>query len=161
MTFPCWHTISLDAHRKWGNNWGAAHDLGWSDLEPFGKSRGEEIGVRGTFPEIPVEAFCRKLEEYYDHKAHFALGGRETIQSAALISGGAHREISLAAQEGVGAFITGSFDEPVWHIAHEEQIHFFALGHSNTEKIGVQKLGAFLAQHFGLETTFLDVPNPF
>ena len=53
--------LPLDAHREVGNNWQAARDLDWEDLEPFGVFNGTEIGVRVTFALQSIEAFVAKV----------------------------------------------------------------------------------------------------
>jgi len=147
--------LPLDAHPEVGNNWVAARELGWNDLEAF------DIGVRGTFAPLPVEAFLAELEAFYGHRAVFAMGGGQTVQSAALISGGAWRRVSAAAKLGVDCFITGNFDEPAWAMAHEENIHFFALGHSATERVGQRALAKHLEESLKVPCQFLDIENPF
>ncbi|MBB64197.1 MAG: Nif3-like dinuclear metal center hexameric protein [Waddliaceae bacterium] len=153
--------LPLDFHKELGNNYKAAQDMGWKDLQPFTLYEGYPCGVMGTFSPISVQEFQDKLETYYKHPAHVALGGKERICSAALISGGAHKQIYDAVRCGVDCFITGSFDEPIWHAAHEEGIHFMAMGHSATETVGPKAIGQRLHEKFGLEWEFLDVPNPF
>lgn len=153
--------LPLDAHREYGNNWRAAKELQWENLEPFGRYGNVSIGVKGTFKPQSREAFSASLQRYYGHAAHLALGGKAEVCSAALISGGAYKSIPEAASEGVDCFITGNFDEPAWHMAFEEKINFFALGHSNTEKIGPRTLGEHLYQHFNVPCEFLDLENPF
>lgn len=153
--------LPLDLHQQFGNNWKAARDLGWTELQPFGKYNNIPIGVKGKLPAMPREEFRQRLELYYQHPAYCALGGKEIIQTSALISGGAHKSIQEASSEKIDCFITGSFDEPIWHQAFEEQINFFALGHSATERVGPQAIGKHLQQHFNLEYQFIDLPNPF
>lgn len=148
--------LPLDAHPELGNNGRAAKDLGWREVEPFKK-----IGIKGNFDEISREAFQAKIENYYGHKAQVVPGGKEKVSSAALISGGAHRETPLAAKSGVDCYITGSFDEPTWHQAYEEKINFFAVGHAASEKIGPKALMEHLAREFGLEVRFIEENNPF
>ncbi len=148
--------LPLDAHREVGNNWGAARQLGWSALDEF-----TEIGVRGEVSPIPIKAFVAELESFYDHSAAFALGGSEMIASAALISGGAYKELSRAAKAGVDCFITGNFDEPAWSVAYEEGIHFIAMGHSATERVGPLALADYIQSDLKLSCEFLDIPNPF
>jgi dinuclear metal center YbgI/SA1388 family protein len=148
--------LPLDAHLRVGNNWKAASDLGFEDLEPFAA-----IGVKARLPETDVDAFCKKLETYYGHHAHAALGGKKKVASAAIVSGGAHRLIDQAADAGVDCYITGSFDEPVWDIAHERNIHFFALGHYATERVGVLALMAEIQKQFSVFVEFIDLFNPF
>ena len=148
--------LPLDAHARIGNNWKAASDLGLSDLESF-----SAFGVQGKMAPIDVNAFRKKLEAYYGHPAHVALGGKKKVSSAAIISGGAHRSIDQAADAGVDCYVTGSFDEPVWDIAHERKINFFALGHYSTERVGVLALMAEIKKQFKIPCDFIDLFNPF
>ena len=108
-----------------------------------------------------VEAFQEMVENYYQQKAHVALGGGSRVQTAALVSGGAYKLISEAAKEDIDCFITGNFDEPAWHMAHEGGVNFFAIGHSVSERIGPKALGAHLKEKFGVKSTFIDSFNPF
>ena len=153
--------LPLDAHQEVGNNWKAAHELGWSNLEPFGFYKGIPLGVKGTIPKMDRIEFKAQLEKYYQHQAIHAFGGQQKIEKVGLISGGAYKQLGDAANEGLDAFITGSFDLPAWDIAHEQNINFYALGHTATEKIGPQALGLHLLEKFKVETIFIDVPNPF
>lgn len=155
LTLFAYH-LPLDAHQTVGNNFAAAKELGWKDLKPF-----QVYGVQGTFDAMPIEGFVKSLESFYGHSAHVALGGKEHVSSAALVSGGGYKFLKEAACSQVDCFITGNFDEPAWGLAFEEKIHFVALGHSATEKIGVQKLQKHLSEKFTLETQFLDLFNPF
>ena len=148
--------LPLDSHRELGNNWKAAKDLGWTNLQPF-----SDIGVKGEFPEISIMAFQKTLESYYLHPATIALGGKCQVKSAALVSGGAYRLLSDAARAKVDCFITGNFDEPAWDAAHEENINFFALGHHATERVGIIGLQQDLERKFDLPCMFIDSPNPF
>lgn len=153
--------LPLDLHREIGNNWKAARDLGWSDCQPFGFFGGVPIGVKGRIANTDRAAFQETLQRYYSHAATTAYGGPQTIETVALISGGAYKSLSDAAKEGVDAFITGSFDEPVWHTAFEENINFYALGHSATERVGPIALAECLQQKLAVPCTFIDVDNPF
>ncbi len=153
--------LPLDAHREFGNNWRAALDLKWENLEPFGEYNGVQIGVKGTFPKMKREIFAKKLSEYYQHECTMAKGGPDEVSSAALVSGGSYRSINEAAQVGVDCFITGNYDEPAWHTAYEEKINFFSLGHAATEKVGPLALGEHLSTSLQLEWEYLDTINPF
>lgn len=160
MSLLAYH-LPLDAHPDFGNNWRAAMEMGWTDLQPFCTMSGVAIGVHGKVPNLKRNVFRESLESYYGHPAHVALGGPDLIASAALISGGAHRALAEGIALGVDAFVTGSFDEPIWHQAFEEQINFFALGHAATEKIGPRAIGQYLSARYNLPCTFIDEPNPF
>lgn len=153
--------LPLDAHPRYGNNWKAAKELGWKRLQPFSYIHGIPIGVKGVFPRIGREALQKQLESYYGHPAQVAFGGASHISSGAIVSGGAHKVAAEAAAHQLDCFITGSVDEPVWHIAQEERINFFALGHSATERIGPKALGQHLGRHFKLKSIFIEENNPF
>ena len=45
-------------------------------------------------------------------------------------------------------------------MAREAATHFIAAGHYATERFGIRALGEHLAERFGLEVEFLEVPNP-
>lgn len=153
--------LPLDAHALVGNNWRAARDLGWQELQKFEAPRGSFIGVSGRFPPLSRTLFQQQLENYYGQPAQVVFGGQEQVTSAALISGGAYRYLPYAASAGIDCFITGNVDEPVWHLAHEEKINFFGLGHAATERVGPKALGQLLSEKFSLPYRFIDEPNPF
>ncbi|KAF3362266.1 putative GTP cyclohydrolase 1 type 2 [Chlamydiales bacterium STE3] len=153
--------LPMDAHQQMGNNWKAAYDLGLKELEPFCKTDGNFIGVKGTLKSILREEWQQKVENYYGHPATTAFGGSPTVSSVAIISGGAYRQMKDAAQEGLDAFVTGNFDEPAWSLAFEEKINFYALGHSATERVGPKALAQHLKEHLQLESLFLEDHNPF
>lgn len=153
--------LPLDAHRRVGNNWKAAEELGWRELEPFGLMGSSYIGVKGRFDPISRKTLQSQLEDYYQHPAAVALGGPEEVTSAGLISGGAYRQIPDAAVEGLDCFITGNVDEPAWHLAHENEVNFYSLGHTATERVGPIALAEVIEKDLGVETIFLDLENPF
>lgn len=153
--------LPLDLHAQVGNNWKAALDLGWKDLKPFGLFNGVPIGVKGSISPCSRQELTSHLEEYYQHPATCAWGGPEEIRTIGLVSGGAYKLLPEAAQEGLDAFVTGSFDEPAWYQAREERVNFLALGHSATERIGPLALAAQLEKQLNLPCHFLEVENPF
>ncbi len=63
--------------------------------------------------------------------------------------------------EGYDCFVTGEAAEPTKHAAKEAGIHFVAAGHYATETFGVKALSAAaIADEFGVEWEFVDLPNP-
>jgi dinuclear metal center YbgI/SA1388 family protein len=153
--------LPLDAHQELGNNWGAFIEMGFKNLEPFGFLSGQPLGVKAKCKPMDVKIFTSKLAKYYGQKPQVVVGGKRKIEKIGLISGGAHREIKQAIDEELDAYLTGTQDEPLWHIANEEKIHFFALGHSASEKIGPKRLGAHLSKAFKLKMQFIEEANPF
>ena len=61
---------------------------------------------------------------------------------------------------GLDAFVTGEPTEHVMADAREAAIHFVAAGHYATETFGVRRLGELLAERFGVDHRFVEVPNP-
>ncbi len=155
----CYH-FPLDMHQTLGNNWKVARDLGWMSLEPFGEYNRMMIGVKGTFPACSTQELQKKLEDYYQHPASVA-GTKAIVQSAAIVSGGAHKCITQAVASGVDCFITGTFDEPQWDIAREEGIVFMAFGHNATEKVGPKALTQYIKDTLKIPCDFIDTKNPF
>ncbi|EPP34305.1 NIF3 family protein [Chlamydia ibidis] len=153
--------LPLDANTKLGNNWRVACDLKWENCENFG-STFPQLGVKGRFPRMHVRDFISLLSDYYNTPVKaVALGGEEYVSSAALVSGGAYREIVEAAKNKVDCFITGNFDEPAWSMAIENKVNFIAFGHTQTEKIGPMALASHLESSLRIPTMFLDTKNPF
>ena len=76
--------LPLDIHQELGNNWKAAIDMGWSRLEPFCLTNGMFLGVKGHFKPTSFTDFQKKLEDYYQHPAHSAPGGKKRWRQQAL-----------------------------------------------------------------------------
>ena len=82
------------------------------------------------------------------------------IRELAWCTGAAQGMIDQAVALKVDAFVTGEISEATVHIARESGIHFYSAGHHATERYGVRSLGEHLAQRFGIEHRFVDIPNP-
>ena len=76
------------------------------------------------------------------------------------MSGSAAAALDEAVERGLDAFLTGEPREHVMADAREAGIHFIAAGHYATETFGVRRLGDWLAERFGLDHVFVDIPNP-
>lgn len=159
LALLCYH-LPLDAHRELGNNWKAARDLGLQNLQPCGEYAKVLIGVRGEMPPMPFAEFAKKVEAYYGNKAAM-VKIKDPISSAVIISGGAHKFMNVAIETGADCYITGTFDEPVWDNAHDENISFLGLGHYATETVGVKALAEHVQQKFNIPCTFIKIENPF
>ena len=148
--------LALDAHRELGNNALLARRLG---IEP--DTMFSEIGVGGTLSEpVAIEELTRRFHEATGSEPLVFPEGPERIERVAVITGGGGDGVIQAAHEGYDAFVTGEPEEPALHTARELGIHFLAGGHYATETFGVRALGERLADEFGIEWEFLDLPNP-
>jgi putative NIF3 family GTP cyclohydrolase 1 type 2 len=70
------------------------------------------------------------------------------------------RALSPALKGRLDALLTGEPAEPAMADAREGGVHFIAAGHYASETFGVRRLGELLAERFGVEHRFVDVPNP-
>jgi dinuclear metal center YbgI/SA1388 family protein len=155
MSLAAYH-LALDAHPEIGNNALLAREV-WVEVEgPFAG-----IGVGGRVPGgIAAETFVERVAEQVGRAPTAFLEGPEPVERVAVITGGAARYVNDAARDGYDLFLTGEPAEPSLHTARELGIHFVAAGHYATERLGVQALAAHLAERFGLEWQFIELPNP-
>lgn len=153
--------LPLDRHPLLGNNALAAEAFGLRDLQPFGDAKGLPVGFHGRF-ETPMlaTALSDRCTRIYAQKPLIFDAGPDLIHSMGIISGAAQRELYTAIDLGLDAFVTGEVSEWVMNAAHEHRIHYVAAGHYATERLGVRSLGDHLAARYGIEVTFVDVPNP-
>ena len=148
--------LALDAHPELGNNALLARRLGGANEPQFA-----EIGAGAHLDEpVSVDDLTNRLREATGREPLVFPEGPERIERVAVITGGGGDRVIQAAHEGYDAFVTGEPEEPALQTARELGIHFLAGGHYATETFGVQALAARLANEFGLDWEFLDLPNP-
>lgn len=152
--------LPLDVHPEYGNNtqWGRHMGFQWERSLDGGDGCPNLIQVGACAP-IAGEALAAKLAQTLGRVPFYVPGDTSMIQSVAWCSGAAQSYLSLVADQGVDAYITGEVLEHTVHEAKERGIHFFAAGHHATERYGVRALGAHLAQHFGITHIFHDVDS--
>jgi dinuclear metal center YbgI/SA1388 family protein len=160
MSLIAYH-LPLDRHLEVGNNAVAGRQLGLRRIEPFGEHDGLPLGVKGLFPEpISPEELVERCRRVYGQEPLAYLSGPDSISTLGVISGGGQREFYSAIGQGLDAYITGEVTEWVMNVARETRTHYLAAGHYATERLGVRVLGEHLAERFGIEVEFIDVPNP-
>jgi dinuclear metal center YbgI/SA1388 family protein len=148
--------LALDAHPELGNNILLAKELG---VAPERRFTDWGYGGRLAHP-IPVSELAARVQQKLDRPPLVFSYGPEEVERVAVLTGGAARYVSDAAAEGYDCFVTGEADEPTKYAAKEAAIHFVAGGHYATETLGVRALAAKLADEFGVEWEFVDLPNP-
>ncbi|HEY2291289.1 MAG TPA: Nif3-like dinuclear metal center hexameric protein [Thermoanaerobaculia bacterium] len=160
MSLIAYH-LPLDRHLEVGNNAMAGRQLGLRRIEPFGEHDGLPVGVKGLFPEpVSPEELVERCRRVYGQEPLAYLSGPEAISTLGVISGGGQREFYSAIAEGLDAYVTGEVTEWVMNVSRETRTHYLAAGHYATERLGVRALGEHLAERFGIEVEFIDVPNP-
>jgi len=161
MALAAYH-LPLDGHPEVGNNALLAEGLGCVERAPFALHKGFAIGVRARFEGdgISADELVRRTQELTAREPLHFLHGPEPVRSIGIVSGGGADYLADAAAAGLDAFLTGEPAERVMTQAAEEGLHFIAAGHYATETFGVRRLGELLAESFGIEHNFVDVPNP-
>ncbi len=153
--------LPLDRHPELGNNILAVKQLGLYAVEPFADYEGLPVGFRGHYPEpIAKEALVERCRAVFGQEPLAFLSGPEAVSTVGMVSGGAAGEIHQAIAAGLDAYITGEPAEWVMNVARENRIHFLAVGHYASERLGIRALGEHLATRFGLAHEFIDIPNP-
>jgi len=154
-----WH-LPLDAHPEVGNNAVLSRLLGLQNVMPFGGYKGQLIGMRGNLENVDKKDFIQSIKVYINPDALVFDYGPDKINSVGIVSGGAHKNVTDAVKQQIDLFITGEVSEHILHYVKEERINFIAAGHYATERFGIKALGEYIEAHFGIETEFIEIPNP-
>jgi dinuclear metal center YbgI/SA1388 family protein len=153
--------LALDAHPEVGNNAVICRLLGLTGLEPFGRHGPNTIGFAGSYAEpVALDDLVDRVRSEISPQPLLLGRGPDTIRRVAVISGGAAEFVAPAAEAGADAYVTGEPSEQMKWAADESGIHVIAAGHYATEVFGVRELGDLVAERFGVEHVFVDVPNP-
>jgi dinuclear metal center YbgI/SA1388 family protein len=154
--------LPLDAHPEIGNNALLRDALGLeADGRPFGLAKGSAVGLIGRATEpIEVGELARRLKEAVGQEPLVFETGPEKVSTVGIVTGSGGFALHEAGPLGLDALVTGEPSEPVMGEAREYGIHFLAGGHYATERSGIRRLGELVAERFGIEHEFIDVPNP-
>ena len=153
--------LPLDAHPEVGNNALICEELGLEQGEPFGRHRGRPIGYVGRSAQgVPFDELIERCRGAFGRDPLVWEAGPATVHSVGIVSGGGGSSLSEAIELGLDAFLTGEPEEPAMADAREAGVHFIAAGHYATETFGIRRLGELLAERFGVEHRFVEVPNP-
>jgi dinuclear metal center YbgI/SA1388 family protein len=154
--------LPLDAHSEIGNNALLRDALGLQpDEREFGLAKGSAIGVIGRTSEaISIEELSGRLARAVGRDPLVFDSGPDRISTVGIVTGGGGFALHEAGPLGLDALITGEPSEPVMGEAREYGVHFLAGGHYATETFGIRRLGELVAERFGVEHEFIDVPNP-
>ena len=154
--------LPLDAHPEVGNNALLRELLGLeADPTPFGEAKGSAVGCVASAPDpIGVEELGKRLGNATGQEPLVFDAGPERIERVGIVTGGGAFAIHEAGRLGLDALVTGEPTEPVMGEAREYGVHFLAGGHYATETFGIRRLGELVAEKFGVDHEFIDVPNP-
>ena len=153
--------LPLDVHPELGNNAQLGRLLDIIDRRPLEPWDKRSVGRVGKFAQaITPEALSTRIESALSRAPLHIDGGKKEIKSIAWCTGGGQDYITIAAEQGIDAFISGEISERTVHIAREMGIHYYAAGHHATERGGVQALGDWLMGELELDVKFIDINNP-
>jgi dinuclear metal center YbgI/SA1388 family protein len=155
--------LPLDGHQQFGNNALLAAGLGADRYEPAFPYKGVPIGTIAHFdpPEtLTIDELTARVATLTDRDPLVFPAGPERIRTLGIVSGSAAGTITDAIELGLDAFMTGEPKEHVMVEARENGIHFLAAGHYATETFGIRRIGELVAERFGVEHVFVDIPNP-
>lgn len=156
--------LPLDLHPTLGNNARLAATLGLTASGGFARHKGVDIGCTGSAeePTADLVSRVRALAVRYGGTVRTSVPaeGRTTRRWAICSGGGASSDtIAEAMAKGVDTLIVGEGPHHTTVDAIEHDLCIVYAGHYATETLGVQALGTFLQERFGLPWTFLHLPT--
>jgi dinuclear metal center YbgI/SA1388 family protein len=152
--------LPLDMHPRLGNNAQLAQVLG---LSPDGRFGEDNLGWLGTLHNADVKTvadWLPLLTQQLGREPLLIGAPHQSLQHIAWCTGAAHSMLDSAIAAGASVYLSGEISEPVVHLARESGVAYLACGHHATERYGVQALGNYLAQEFGITHHFVDIHNP-
>jgi len=156
--------LPLDAHAQVGNNRALAEVAGAIHVEPAFMMRGTAIGCKASIKSQDFSSWLAKFRGNLENGCNVSTGpfqvwphGPDKITTIGFLSGAAPYQVQDAIDAGLDVYVTGEIAEGAYHLAKEAGIHFVGGGHYLTERLGVQRLGAWMQEKFAIEHQFFDV----
>lgn len=150
--------LPLDAHAEVGNNVQLGKVLEWPIVRYLDDKN-----------MLPVAEFSQPmtLSQLSDHvsqklgrSAQMFGNPQKPVQTVAWCTGAAQSYIQQAVSAGVDLFVSGEVSEQTWHTVCETDTAYISAGHHATERYGVQALGDWLAEKYGIEHIYVELDNP-
>lgn len=153
--------LPLDAHSEIGNNALLCDGLGLQRGAPFAEAKGAAIGWVGRAQEpLALEDLVERVRALTGNEPLVFDAGPNQITTVGIVSGAGSSSIGEAIELGLDAILTGEPAEHAMADAREGGIHFIAAGHYATETHGIRRLGELVAERFGIDHEFVEIPNP-
>lgn len=154
--------LPMDAQAELGNNAQLALALGLQKTGSFAKHGGIELGSIGQFDHaLSLDELRTRIEEKIGPIPVWIPGGPEKIQTLAWCTGAAPNDVEeIIELGGVDAYLTGEARENTQSLCMENGIHFIAAGHHQTEVFGPRALATHLNSKLGIESIYINIPNP-
>lgn len=150
--------LPLDAHPELGNNVQLGRVLDW---QMDGVCREQPLVWTGHLVcPMPAGEVARLVAARLAREPLLVGDPRRQVRHVAWCSGGAQGYFEQAIAAGADLYLSGEISEQTVHLARESGVAYLAAGHHATERYGIRALCAYLAQHCGLEASFVDIDNP-
>lgn len=152
--------LPLDAHPVYGNNAIIAQELGAKIIEPFGGK--SPVGFLASLEtEMKIADFIDLVEKKIGKIITHLDYGEDKVKKIGIVSGGGWSSFTdpLVYDGKVDLILTGEIIHQAAAACCERELHMISAGHYNTEIYGVKKLAQHIAEKFGLEHEFIDLPT--
>ncbi|RIY33130.1 Nif3-like dinuclear metal center hexameric protein [Psittacicella hinzii] len=150
--------LPLDFNLELGNNVELAKMFNLTNYSYSQDSK--EILICKT-EELDVNEFVNLVEAKLGKKIlHIGKNAKDKINTIGICSGGGQGFIDQAYALGCDLYMSGEISEYTTHSAVEQGIHYIAMGHHDSERYGIKRLGELLAEKYNFEVIFTDCPNP-
>jgi dinuclear metal center YbgI/SA1388 family protein len=151
--------LPLDMHPEIGNNALLAQALGLIPEGTFGEhGDSAHVGVWAA-ADLSLDALAVLLEQVCGAPPHVIGGGPDHVRRLGIVTGAGSSMLEAAHSEGLDTLVTGEGPHHTYHQTLELGMNLVYAGHYATETWGVRALGERLAERFGVEWSFLDVPT--
>ena len=149
--------LPLDKHLELGNNIQLGAMLGWPTDRVVGDKGLVHIGALAQAQ--PLGSLADGVSKVLGRPVQLegVTDPQRMISTVAWCTGGAPGYVEEAALAGADLYLTGELSEPAVHVARECGLTLAGAGHHATERCGVQALGQWIAQRFGVEVEFHDL----
>lgn len=150
--------LPLDAHAEVGNNVQLGHVFEW----PITRYLDDKNML--PMAELSQAMTLAQLGEHVSaslgRQAQLLGDPQKQVRTVAWCTGAAQSYIQQAVNAAVDVFISGEVSEQTWHTVCETETAYISAGHHATERYGVQALGQWIAEKYGIEHIYVELDNP-
>jgi dinuclear metal center YbgI/SA1388 family protein len=150
--------LPLDCHPEVGNNVVLARMLGLTDLAPFGRTEGIDIGISGIFSG-DRDDLAGRLAQHLGATPRVIAKGPSRLDRIAVVTGAGSRTLAEARDRRIRTLVTGEGPHHTFFDAEEWGLNLIYAGHYATETVGVRALGRHLEERFAMDFEFFDHPT--
>ncbi len=150
--------LPLDAHAEVGNNVQLGHVFEW----PITRYLDDKnmLPMAELSQAMTLAQLGERVSASLGRQAQLLGDPQKQVRTVAWCTGAAQSYIQQAVNAGVDVFISGEVSEQTWHTVCETETAYISAGHHATERYGVQALGQWIAEKYGIEHIYVELDNP-